>query len=156
MALKTKVIRSGGRIDIRAIATPATDGGKDPCPTLKFCNEIKHSDEAELSKLVRLWDDIAESGPPSNDEKFKDLTGTGGLYEMKTTKLRVLCFWDHGSLIVCTHGFVKKSRTTPKQRCQWASSKEGSAMSLLSTRSIFRMTATKATLGSLPFSRRRR
>jgi phage-related protein len=27
--------------------------------------------------------------------------------------LRVLWFWDEGRMILCTHGFVKKSRKTP-------------------------------------------
>lgn len=113
MGLKTKIIRTGGKVEIRALATPGKDGGKDPCATLKFCQEIKDTHWEELSKLVRLWDDIARDGPPSNDQKFKALPGTDGLYEIKTTKLRVLCFWDEGSLIICTHGFIKKSKKTP-------------------------------------------
>ncbi len=113
MVLKTIPIRKGAKVTILAIATSAKGGGKDPCDTLKFCQKIKDTQPAELSKLVRLWDDIARDGPPSNDQKFKDLPGTNGLYEIKTTKLRVLCFWDEGSLIICTHGFIKTSNKTP-------------------------------------------
>ncbi|MFP4166428.1 MAG: type II toxin-antitoxin system RelE/ParE family toxin [Opitutales bacterium] len=114
MILKTKLVRPKGKVEIRAIATWADNEGKDPCATLKFCQEIKDKHPGELTKLTRLWNDIARNGPPSNDQKFKDLPGTNGLYEIKTTKLRVICFWDDGSLIICTHGFVKKSQKTPK------------------------------------------
>jgi phage-related protein len=120
MRLKTKLVRIGSRLEIRALATSADGGGKDPCATLKFCQEIKDKHPGELIKLARLWTDIANNGPPYNDQKFKDLPGTSGLYEIKTTKLRVTCFWDDGSLIICTHGFVKKSQRTPKNEIKKA------------------------------------
>ena len=120
MGLKLKIVRIGSRLEIRALATPADGGEKDPCATLRFCQEIKDKYSEELVKLARLWTDIADDGPPSNDQKFKKLDGTSGLYEIKTSKLRVLCFWDEGSLIICTHGFVKKSQKTPKSEIKKA------------------------------------
>lgn len=120
MSLKTKIVRIGSRLEIRALATPADGGEKDPCATLKFCQDIQTKHPGELVKLARLWTDIADNGPPSNDQKFKDLPGTSGLYEIKTTKLRVICFRDDGSLIIFTHGFIKKSQKTPKNEIKKA------------------------------------
>ena len=36
------------------------------------------------------------------------------MFEFKTKGgVRVMGFWDEGLLIVCTHGFLKKSQKTP-------------------------------------------
>lgn len=121
MILKTKLIRAGSRLTIRALATPGPPGKKDPCETLSFCKFIQKTDPPELSKLTRLWTDMADKGVPKNDTKFKSLSGTGGLYEIKTTRIRILCFWDQGSLIVCTHAFVKTTAKTPKAEIEKAS-----------------------------------
>lgn len=91
--MKTLGICDGKKI--RAIATEADGGGRDPCPTLKFFGEHRRSRGSEMAKLIALLSDISENGPPHDETKFKKLPGTDGLYEFKSPQgLRLLCFWD--------------------------------------------------------------
>jgi phage-related protein len=61
--------------------------------------------------LLAVIDDTARNGPPANKTKFNFLTD--GLYELKSWKLRLICFFDDNSIIVCTHGFFKRQQGTP-------------------------------------------
>jgi hypothetical protein len=115
MSMKTLVIRRGARLVIRAVAYPSEDPKWDKCPVLEFFQQQAKEHPKEMTKLGALLSESAKSGPPQNDTKFKDLPGTDGLYEFKTAGgLRLICFWDAGSLIVCTHGYVKGSQKAPK------------------------------------------
>ena len=112
--IRTLVIRRGRKHEIRAIAWPGSDGGRDTCPTLQFFQEQSERDPGEFATLCALLDDTAKEGPPPIPGKFKALATTGGLFEFKTNGgLRLICFWDEGSLIICTHGFLKKQQKTP-------------------------------------------
>ncbi len=55
----------------------------------------------------------AAKGPPDNKEKYNSLGD--GLYEFKSWGLRLICFYDEGSLIICTHGYFKQSQGMPKK-----------------------------------------
>jgi phage-related protein len=119
--MKTLVIRKGGRHTIRAIATEAGDGGRDPCPTLKFFQEQAMGWPAEMAKLGAVLSETAENGPPNDKTKFKNLHGTRGLYEFKSPQgLRLICFWDDGGLIICTHGYVKDKQKAPRSEIKRA------------------------------------
>ncbi len=112
VTLKTLPIRQGERLTIRAIARPAAEAGKrDKCPVLAFFEEQSQLHADDFADLSALFTHTSNHGPPSNDTKFKHLSGTDGLFEFKTNGgLRVFCFWDDGCLIICTHGVVKKSQ----------------------------------------------
>ena len=113
--MKTLVIRNGARHVIRAIATEADDGGRDPCPTLKFFQEQARGWPTEMTKLGAVITDTSKNGPPHDETKFKKLPGTDGLYEFKSPQgLRLLCFWDDGGLIICTNGYVKDKQKAPR------------------------------------------
>jgi mRNA-degrading endonuclease RelE of RelBE toxin-antitoxin system len=112
--MKTLVIRDGDRLAIRAIAREAADGGRDRCPTLQFFQENMET----MAGLGALLSDTAENGPRHGDGKFKKLSGTDELYEFKSNDLRLLCFWDDGSLIICTHGFIKRTQKAPKSEIE--------------------------------------
>ncbi len=119
--MKTLVIRPGERLTIRAIAFERAGAQRDPCPMLAFFEEQSKRDPHEFSKLTALLDYTVKNGTPKNETKFKHLTGTDGLYEFKTTGgLRLCCFWDEASLIICTHGFLKKKQRTPDQEIKKA------------------------------------
>ncbi|MGP8198440.1 MAG: type II toxin-antitoxin system RelE/ParE family toxin [Limisphaerales bacterium] len=121
MPIRTLVIRNRGRQIIRAIATEAADGGKDPCPVLKFFQEQANSWPAEMTKLGARLAEISENGVPQphDDTRFKKLGGTNELFEFKSSAqgLRLICFWDE-SLIICTHGYVKKGQKAPKSELE--------------------------------------
>jgi mRNA-degrading endonuclease RelE of RelBE toxin-antitoxin system len=114
--MKTLVIRKGERLTIRAIATPTDDPRRDRCATLAFFQEHAGLRPKEFEKLSALLNDTAKNGPPPDETKFKDLPGTDDLYEFKTSGgLRLICFKDEGSLIICTHGYLKDGQKLPKR-----------------------------------------
>lgn len=80
--------------------------------------EVGTDQQAEAVKMAALLRHVAECGIPRNEQKCRVLKGTD-LFEFKTTGgLRILAFWDEGRLIVCTHGFMKKSQKTPKKELE--------------------------------------
>jgi hypothetical protein len=119
--MKTLLIRRGERLAIRAIAGAADEGGRDRCATLAFFQEHARLRLKELLKLSALLTRVANEGPPNDENKFKDLKGEDGLCEFKTSGgLRLLCFWDEGSLIVTTHGYLKDKQKAPKRELERA------------------------------------
>jgi hypothetical protein len=109
MPIRTLIIRRGEKLTIRAMAYPADDRHRDKCPTLAFFEQEAKEHPDEFCELRELLDFTARYGPPRNEIKFKHLSGTDGLFEFKTGGgLRLLCFQDGGSFIICTHGTVKK------------------------------------------------
>jgi hypothetical protein len=117
MALKVLLIRRGDQLRIGAIASTTETAGWDKCATLAFFQEQAQSRGSEMTKLAALLTETAQHGPPQDETKFKHLEGTSGLYEFKTGGgLRLLCFWDAGSLILCTHGYVKgRQKAAPSE-----------------------------------------
>ena len=71
--------------------------------------------------MSALLQRVANDGPPHDAEKFKELKGENGICEFKTSGgLRLLCFWDEGSLIVTTHGYLKDKQKAPKRELERA------------------------------------
>jgi len=65
-------------------------------------------------KIVALLEHTAQNGTPTNLEKFKQLEKLDNisLFEFKAGQVRVLCTFDGQSIIVLTHGFIKKQQKT--------------------------------------------
>jgi phage-related protein len=61
--------------------------------------------------MLALLEQVAEAGPPSDTERSHKITGA--IWELIHGDLRILYFFDAGRLVVCTTGFVKKSKKTP-------------------------------------------
>lgn len=61
--------------------------------------------------MLRLLAFVAEQGPPRNVEMSHKIAGE--IWELIAGRLRVLWFYDEGRLVVCSHGFVKRTRKTP-------------------------------------------
>jgi hypothetical protein len=119
--VKTLLIRSGERLAIRAIAGATDETGRDRCATLAFFQEHARLRPREFDKLSALLQRVANEGPPNDTDKFKNLKGEDGLCEFKTAGgLRLLCFWDEGSLIVTTHGYLKDKQRAPKRELERA------------------------------------
>jgi len=114
--MKTLLIRDGERLAIRAIAGSADESGRDRCATLAFFQEHAKLRPKEVVKLSALLTRVANDGLPNDTNIFKELKGEDGLCEFKTSGgLRLLCFWDEGSLIVTTHGYLKDKQKAPKR-----------------------------------------
>jgi len=61
--------------------------------------------------MLRLLAFVAEQGPPHNVETSHKIAGE--VWELIAGRLRVLWFYDEGRLVICSHGFVKRTRKTP-------------------------------------------
>ena len=55
---------------------------------------------------------------------FKKLVGTEEIWEYRiqfaSNAYRILCFFEGNSVVILTHGFVKKTRKTPPQEIERA------------------------------------
>jgi hypothetical protein len=60
----------------------------------------------QQAKVLRILERIADHGPPRNEEKF--VHEEDGIYAIKDFKVRIYCFYDRESLILLTHGAIKK------------------------------------------------
>jgi hypothetical protein len=119
--MKTLVVRRGERLTIRAIAGATDESGRDRCATLAFFQEHLLLRRKEVLKLSALLTRVASDGPLNDTDKFKELKGEHGLCEFKTSGgLRLLCFWDEGSLIITTHGYLKDKQKAPKRELERA------------------------------------
>jgi len=92
--------------DVLAICGPRGD-----CPLLDFLAGLEATLAAEGRAMMRLLEFTAEQGPPRNVDVSHKIAGE--IWELIAGRLRVLWFYDEGRLIVCSHGFVKRTKKTP-------------------------------------------
>jgi hypothetical protein len=89
------------------------DKGESESNYDKLLNQLTHDGSADATSLVFTVDYLAHQGIPTNKEKFRKLTDE--IWEIKAPRTsRVLCFFDKGRLIICTHGFTGKKRGSGK------------------------------------------
>lgn len=85
----------------------------------EFLEELRVDDADEYARIDRRITQMAEQGSSRRLNEFNDLGN--GLYEMKTKGgTRIVFFYDEGRLVICTHGFAKKSQRTPKRHLEVA------------------------------------
>lgn len=106
MAIELKPFPLEGQFKIYAIKTG------DKCLTEEFMADQSEKMEAEAEKMLRLLEWVAKNGQPKNKEKCNTLGDK--IFEFKTKKLRLGWFWDADCMIICSHGWLKKSQKTPK------------------------------------------
>ena len=92
--------------DVLAICRPRGD-----CPLLDFLGGLEAQLATDGRAMLRLLSFTAEQGPPRNVEVSHKLGGE--IWELIAGRLRVLWFYDEGRLVICSHGFVKRTRKTP-------------------------------------------
>ena len=62
--------------------------------------------------MLRLLSFTAEQGPPHNVEVSHKIAGE--ICELIAGRIRVLWFYDEGQVVICSHGFVKRTQKTPR------------------------------------------
>lgn len=106
--MPTVLVTAGTLFDVRAWGTDAQ------CALLEFLQNIKAVEAADRQAIVELLAYSADYGPPVHN-KAKCRAIGDGILEFKARRgARVLWFYAAGSIIVCTHGFVKKQQKTPQ------------------------------------------
>lgn len=84
-------------------------------PALAFYDHLGVRDKARMNKLFQ-W--LGDMGWINNKEKFKPIEGTG-LFEFKDSQIRMPCYRS-GSLMIVTHGFLKKRGRIPPEEIRRA------------------------------------
>ena len=95
----------------RTVIFYETAGGR--CPAQDFLDSLPGKVAQKIVWVLKLLEDL-DVVPSSY---FKKLIGTDGIWECRiqfgSNAYRLLCFFLNGSIVVLTHGFVKKSQKTP-------------------------------------------
>jgi phage-related protein len=94
--------------------------GKDErhCPLVDFLESVGSNLQKDGDRVLALLERVSEKGPPRITDishQIKD-----NLFEFIQGRLRVLWFYDEGKLIICTHGFIKKTQKTPSSETDQA------------------------------------
>lgn len=109
MALFIREVRRGRACVLYAM------GDEDNCPVADFLEELHQDDGDEFQRITALLEYTADEGPPKNVEKCRFIRELR-VFEFKTRGgVRIMAFWDSDLMIVCSHGFMKKSQKTPQR-----------------------------------------
>ena len=83
---------------------------------LDFYEDLDDNVQAKIEWTLNL----IQTTQKVPEKYFKHLTGTKGLYEVRSNIFRIFSFFDKGNLVVLGNGFQKKSQKTPKQEIKMA------------------------------------
>jgi len=90
------------------------------CPVEEFLDSLESAAARKVTWTLKLLEDL----PMVPSRFFKKLEGSAQIWEcrvsFRSNAYRILCFFAGNSVIVLTHGFMKKSRKTPKAEIQKA------------------------------------
>lgn len=93
------------------------DGKK--VPVLDYIEQMEQKRPKEAEKLAALFNRVVDHGIPKNEQKCRTLGNK--LFELKTRGgLRIVWFWDEDKMVICTHGFSKSTRKTPRGQLERA------------------------------------
>jgi len=102
----------------RTVTFYKTADGK--CPIHDFLDSLSGKVARKVTWVLKLLEDLDRV--PST--YFKKLTGSEEIWECRITfgsnAYRIFCFFAGNSVVVLTHGLVKKSRKTPKSEIEKA------------------------------------
>jgi len=102
----------------RIIEFYITETGR--CPVSEFLDSLPDKVFQKIAWVLRLISELDQI--PS--QFFKKLPGTDDIWECRieysSNNYRLLGFFYNGSLIIFTHGFLKKTKRTPKKEIERA------------------------------------
>ena len=85
----------------------------DRNPVRRFLDGLP---KPEQRKVLALMQRAADHGLPlHNKQKCRQLSGQAGLYEFKSSQVRLLFFVTGDRDLILTNGFLKKRGATPRQ-----------------------------------------
>lgn len=85
------------------------------CDLLDDFNDIEATYETSRNRILEYFKQVAAGGPQAlNTAQCHQVDANNKIYEFISGKLRVLFFQSaKGSLVICTHMFLKKTQKTP-------------------------------------------
>jgi len=112
--MELRVVEKGEHFSIYAVVK---ETGK--CEVLDFLQAQEKDNYDNCITFLRLTERMVNVGKIQNKEQFRKVEGTK-FFEFKPGNIRVLCFFDAGRIIICTHGFIKKRQKTPRKEIKKA------------------------------------
>ena len=113
MVVRIHKLKEGKQLTIFAM------GGAEDVPVLDYIEQMEKKRPKEAAKMAALFNRVVEHGIPKDKQKCRTLGNK--LFEFKTRGgLRIVWFWDEDRMVVCTHGFCKSSRKTPRGQIERA------------------------------------
>lgn len=95
-----------------------TEDGK--CPAQEFLDSLPGKAAQKVTWVLGLLEDL-DTVPSSY---FKKLVGSEGIWECRiqlaSNAYRLFCFFEGNSVVVLTHGLIKKTQKTPRQEIERA------------------------------------
>lgn len=88
------------------------------CPLLDFLGGLEGSLARDARRMLALLVRVAEHGPLRNTEISHQIEAA--VWELRQGRLRVLWFYDVGRIVVCSHGFVKRTSKVPAREVDLA------------------------------------
>ncbi len=83
------------------------------CELSSFFSSLDPNQKQDERRMLRLLKRVADRGADDlNTEICHQIEGK--LYQFRQGQLRVLWFYDQNRIVICTHGFFKKTRKTPE------------------------------------------
>lgn len=87
---------------------------KYSCPLLDFLESLPADCARSGDGILQLLEHISRNGPRNLPDSLSHYVDKKEhIWQFTKGKLRVLWFYDEGQLIVCSHGFIKKTQATP-------------------------------------------
>lgn len=90
------------------------------CPVQEFLDSLPSKAAQKVTWVLNLVEDIALL-PPTY---FKKMVGTEEIWECRiqlgSNAYRIFCFLDGNSVVVLTHGLIKKTQKTPQREIERA------------------------------------
>ena len=93
---------------------------------LAFFEGLDANLQKDRTRMLALLEQVAEAGPPRNTVLSHKLDGN--IWEFIRGRLRVCWFFDEGKVVICTHGFIKKTQKTPRAELRKANDRRKSYM----------------------------
>ncbi len=88
------------------------------CELLSFLNGLEGDLVSHGLRMLNLLERIALEGPPRRVEVCHQIKGP--IFQCEQGRIRVLWFYDEGQMVICSHGFIKTSRKTPRDQIRRA------------------------------------
>jgi phage-related protein len=90
------------------------------CPVQDFLDSLHGKAAQKVAWVLSLLEDL-EVVPSTY---FKKLVGSEEIWECRiqlaSNAYRIFCFFEENSVVILTHGFVKKTQKTPQQEIERA------------------------------------
>ena len=88
------------------------------CELRSFFSGLESNLKKDGRRMLGLLKRVAQRGPDLNPDICHQVEEK--IFQFSQGRIRVLWFYDQNKIILCTHGFVKKTQKTPQKELKLA------------------------------------